>query len=356
MKRLFITFLWILLASCILQCQSSSNAILRIERVQPGEAVCALVSNDGSYRLEKMLQNKDEIYQGMMDLSRLDHLRELIANQQLSGLSQTDVRKPLITDTADDVQLAIRRNGGWQELVFLSPGSRRPFKESLEPLLRWFQDLQKQRPSATRVKSPRTSCMPPPENQIVVVADSTSVNTGTAADLSGYFFRIYSDHYYHGRVDASCTVVFGDGHFRRERGGQTYMQERRDKITEGQIEADAVRKLTEILNAPAIKDSPDNSKDPPQWVIEGSWTKLDIPRKDRVQKLLFETTFNTINRDTDIGGKSNMDYRISDRKVLDPLTRWMKEYTDGQSGTQSEGIGNDCFPGKKVADLAKPAQ
>ncbi len=98
--------------------QSVSPAILRIERVQPGEAVCALVSDDGTYRLEKMFQNKNEMYKGTMELSRLDQLRTLIANQQLSGLSQADIHKPLVTDTADDMQLAVRRRGGWQELVF----------------------------------------------------------------------------------------------------------------------------------------------------------------------------------------------------------------------------------------------
>ncbi len=356
MKPLCMTCAYILLACCVLQGQSFSKAILRIERVQPGEAICALVTDDGSYRLEKMFQSKDEFYEGTIDSSRLDNLRKLLANQRLSSLSQTDIHKPLMSDSADDLQLAIRRDAGWQELVFLSPASRKPFKDSLEPLLHWFQELQKQRPSATRVQGPRTSCMPPPENRLLVVADSNSPKTGTAPDFSGYFFRIYSGHYYHGRIDSLCTVVFGDGHFRRERGGQTYMQERHDKITEGQISSAAVDKLREIINSPAIKDSPDNPNDPSQWVIEGSWTNLEIPRKERVQKLLFETTFNTLNAHTDIGGKSNMQYRISDKKALDPLTRWMKEYTDKQSGTESEGVGNDCYPGKKIADFTKPAQ
>lgn len=327
-----------------------------MERVQSGEAVCALISDDGSYRLEKVMQNKNEMYMGTIDPSRLDQLRKLLANQQLNGLSQADIHKPLITDTADDVQLAIRRDAGWQELLFLSPASRKPFKESLDPLLRWFQDLQKQRSSATRIAGSRTSCMPPPETQVVIVADSATAKTSTQAESSGYLFRIYSGHFYHGRVDTSCTVVFVDGRFHREHGGQTYMQERRDKITEGKVDADAVPQLRGILNMPALKDSPDNPEEPPQWVMEASWTHLDIPRTDRVQKLLFETTFNTINSATEIGGKSNMGYRISDKTILEPLTHWMKRYTDTQAGAQSEGVGNDCYPGKKVVDLAKPAR
>jgi hypothetical protein len=46
-----------------------------------------------------------------------------------------------------------------------------------------------------------------------------------------------------------------------------------------------------------------------------------------------------------------MDDRISDKRVLEPLTRWMKEYTDAKSGAQAADVGNDCYPGKKVADL-----
>jgi len=103
MKTFVFTSVFILLIACRLECQSSSRAILRIERVQDGEAVCALISDDGGYRLEKMFQNKNEMYNGTMDISRLEHLRELLRNEQLRGFSQTDIHKPLITDTADDV-------------------------------------------------------------------------------------------------------------------------------------------------------------------------------------------------------------------------------------------------------------
>lgn len=356
MKSFLMMSAGILFMASGLRGQSVSPAILRIERVQPGEAVCALVSDDGTYRLEKMFQNKNEMYKGTMELSRLDQLRTLIANQQLSGLSQADIHKPLVTDTADDMQLAVRRRGGWQELVFISPGSRKPFKRALDPLLHWFQDLQKQRPSAARVAGSPTSCMPMAENQLVASVVPETPKAIAVADVSGYLFRIYSSHFYHGRVDASCTVVFGGGRFRRERGGQTYMKDRRDKITEGQLAADDIRQLKEVLDAQELKNSPENSEDPPQWVIEGSWTGLDIPRKDKVQKLLFETTFNTLNDQNDIGGKSNMDYRIANKKLLEPLARWMKEHTDKQAGVQSEGVGNDCYPGKTVADAVKPAQ
>ena len=107
MKTVVFTSACILLIACRLECQSSSRAILRIERVQDGEAVCALISDDGGYRLEKMFQNKNEMYNGTMDISRLEHLRKLLRNEQLSGLSQTDIHKPLITDTADVARLCL---------------------------------------------------------------------------------------------------------------------------------------------------------------------------------------------------------------------------------------------------------
>lgn len=94
-----------------------------MERVQRGEAVCVLVQDDGSYRLEKLFRAKTEMYTGSLDSTRIERLRAMLDDDQLRKLSQENIHKPLITDTIDDLQFAILRNRGWQELMFHAPAS-----------------------------------------------------------------------------------------------------------------------------------------------------------------------------------------------------------------------------------------
>lgn len=354
MKRLLLCLVCILYTASGACGQSNSRSLLRIERAQPGETVCALVNDNGSYRLEKILQAKSEMYTGSIAPERMDQLRTMLVNQQLSKLSQADIHNPLIADTGDDLQIAIRRGRSWQELLFFS-GGRKPFKESIDPLLHWFQDLQKQRPSATRVEGPRTRCMPMPESQIVESATSATLTPSTVATAAiGYIFRINSSHYYNGRVDTVCTVVFGDGRFHWERGGQTYGANRRDKIAEGQLDSKTLQQARDLLNSPELKDSPGNPRDAGRPMFEGSWTELEIPREGKVQNLSFLTSFNTLGTTREVGGTSNLTYHVADRKLLEPLTEWMKQHTDKHAqGTETDGVGSDCHPSPTAVQADK---
>jgi hypothetical protein len=371
MKGVLLTAVCILFSFHSAHSQSGSHFLLRMERAQPGETACVLVNDNGSYRLERILQNKQEMYAGAFDAARMDQLRAMLANQQLSGLSQSDIRTPLITDTFDDLQIAIDRSGGWQELAFSSPASRKPFRDSIDPLLRWFQDVKKQYPSATRLDGQPTHCMPGPEIQMVpgapsvTAAHSSATNAESAASQSpplttvttaagGYLFRINSSHYYKGRVDGSCTVVLENGHYRRERSDQRYRADRRDKIAEGELDPEAIHQLKELLDSRGLKDSPGNPGNPERHMREGTRTELAIPRGGEVQHLLFLTMFNTRGIPDGIGGTNNLAYHVADLKLLEPLTQWMEQHTDKQAQVaESDGVGNDCYPSKAVVEAGK---
>ncbi len=345
MKRLLTAVIVPLLAAAFPRGASSQStavqALLRLERVQMGEAVCVLIQDDGSYRLEKLFRAKTEMYTGTMDEKRVEQLKTLLANEEFRKLSQENIHPPLITDTLDDLQFAIWRDRGWQELTFLSPASRKPFKELIDPLLRWFQDLQKQRPGAVRVEGSPTRCMPATANRLVV---NTAPETPTPiAKPAVYLFRISSSHAHGARVESTCTIVFADGHFHRERTGQTYGAARQDKVVDGQLDSEALQQLKVLLEAQELKDSPgDSDIDATRLMMEGDMTSLVVPRNGKVQNLLFSSSFNTIGHPKEIGGLSNLTYHIADQSVLKPLTQWMKEHTEKPSRDETERAGNEC--------------
>jgi hypothetical protein len=236
----------------------SSPGVFRMERVQRGEAVCVLVQGDGSYRLEKLFRAKTEMYTGTMDSARIERLRTMLADEQLRRLSQEDIHNPLISDAVDHLQFDVWRDKGWQELRFSAPESRKPFKVSLDPLLQWFRDLQKRPPDSVRVEGSPTRCQPLPVTELVTTAETfeapkPAVGAGNSVQ---YLFRAYSHHFYRGSVDSTCTIVFGDGSYRREHSNQSGLGARKDKVADGQLEIEAIQKLKVLLGSPELEGSP----------------------------------------------------------------------------------------------------
>ncbi len=348
MKKLPLSCVSLLVWSCspFATVAQTGPALLRMERVQVGEAVCVLVQDDGTYRLEKLFRAKTEMFTGSLDAARVEQLRAMLANEPLRKLSQENVRKPLITDAIDDLQFAIWRTEGWQELTFSTPDSRKPYKEALDPLLHWFQDLQKHPPAAARVEGSQTRCQPTHVTKLTTtIGNPLTSGPAPASNTAAYLFRFNSIHYYRARVDGACTIVFCDGSYHGERSDQTYLGHRRDKIVDGRLEPEAIEKLKTVLGSRELESDPSTPDDwNPQLMREGSVTVLSVPRQREVQRLVFSDAFNTKGNWREIGGLSNMQYRVSDKKHLGPLIAWMKLYTDKHgNAVEQEAAGNDCL-------------
>ena len=336
--------LCVLASGCLLLGQSdTTHPLIRMERIQPGEAICVLVSSDGNYRLEKLYRSKNELYVGTISSGALTELRNLISVAPLPNLSQRDVHTPLVTDTFDELDLAILREKGWQQLKFGSPEGRKPYKESLDPLLRWFQTLQKDRPGANKIDGSPSRCAPPPVKVAIAEGTSSNVTESASSPRSNFLFRLQSSHFYSGDFESKCTVVFRDGKYHAERSRQERGANRKDEISEGELPNDVIDELSPILNSTDLTSRPWNPDGtPPQFAQEGTLTVLTIPREKGVQNLAFSTAFRTFTSPNEIGGKSNMNYQVSDEKLLDPLKRWMKLHLDHE--LFHDGTINNCSP------------
>jgi hypothetical protein len=303
----------------------------RMERLRPGEDVCVLVAEDGNYRMERYYAPRTEIYIGVLDPAQIAQIHTMLTAGLLPTLSQAEIHNPLVSREIEIVQLNMMEKNGWRQLRFTAPESRKPYRASLDPLLNWFQDLQKELHSATKLESAPSRCAPPTANTTPIRPGSGEV--AKVASGQGrrppYLFRLYASHYYRGSADASCTIVFANGSFHRELSNQgsspSFDTERRDKIVEGQLNDTTIQELREILIAPELR----NTLTPPsssRRVREGTMTNLTIPRNDGVQNLFFLSDFNSPNPfDAAGGGRQNLEYHASDEKVLQPLKHWIKQ-------------------------------
>ncbi len=325
------------------QALDAPHALLRIERLQAGEAVCALVDDDGTYRLEKLFRAKAEMYTGKASNDEIEQLIQILENPQLRTLSQEKVVGEMISDTLDALDLAIWRQREWQTLSFHNPSSRKPFKDELDPLLRWFQKLQKGRPAAVKVEGAASRCVPAKELR-QDTRKTDELMGAPAGSEAKYLFRFYSSEFARERAESNCTVVFADGTYRRETRFQPIFGSKTDRSYSGQVSTDSLAELKHLLDSPDLKKAhSDPGKELLAGDLEGS--AVYIPRENEIQHLRFASQFNTHIPPLNLGGMSNMAYHIADHKVLDPLKHWVKQHTDKLEGGSETGKAVDnCFP------------
>jgi hypothetical protein len=323
--------------------------LLRIERLQSGEAVCALVQEDGTYRLEKLVRAKGDMYTGTTAPDQVDLLRRILAEADLRKLSQESIKGDMMTDTLDSLDVAIWRERGWQVLSFRNPSSRRPFKDALDPLLKWFQDLQKKRPSSTKIEGSATRCLPPKELQAQTQppVEGLPVPASTPAPFEpAYLFRFESSEFSRGILTRTCTVLFSDGTYRLEKRTESIEGSKTDRGYRGRVNTDSLTALKNLLDSQDLKNAVSDSGKQ-QWAQNVEKATLSVPRENGIQRLEFASEFNTLGDPRKPGGMSNLGYHTSSQKLLDPLKRWMNQHTNKQEGgTAKDETVNDCLPVK----------
>jgi len=326
-----------------------AQTLLRIERLQSGEAVCALIQEDGTYRLEKLVRAKGDMYAGTTAPDQVDLLRRILAETDLRKLSQESIKGDMMTDTLDSLDVAIWRERGWQVLSFRNPSSRRPFKDALDPLLKWFQDLQKKRPSSTKIDGPATRCLPPKELQAqnqAPVEEALPSPPVTVPFEPVYLFRFESSEVSRGILSSTCTVLFSDGTYHLEKRTQSVAGSKTDRGYRGRVNMDSLASLKNLLDSPDLTNAV-SDRGNRQWAQNIEKATLSVPRENGIQRLEFVGEFNTLGDPKKPGGMSNLGYHTSSQKLLDPLKRWMNQHINRQEGgTGADETVNDCLPTK----------
>jgi hypothetical protein len=313
--------------------------MFRMERVQNGEAVCVLVHRTGAYRLEKLFRAKLELYGGTLDPADAEKMAAILGEPKLTALTQQQISSPLMRST-DDVQLAIWRDTDWQQLTFYGKEGRKPYRDFMDPLLNWLQEVGKY-PNATRLKGPATRCIPAKSEMPLVTASLAQSST------SPYLFWLESEHFYKS-IDQTCTVVFPDGSYHWEHSEQPWDGPRRDMIATGKVSEAALQNLRTVLDSPDLKNAPDTKDGTGRTAREWYGLKLQIPRESRTQKLYFEEGFNTVNVPREPGGMSNLQYQVSDSRVAEPIKEWIKSNGIPPRDAVREGKGNNCWPKSEI--------
>src|SRR5437868_4181190 len=141
---------------------TESAPLMRMERQTRDEDVCILVRGDGQYHLERVALGlgKSRVFEESFPADSVSQLEQMLNVDELKQISQNQIKMELVGEDLDHVLLAINRPNGWQSLNFPTGKSRKPFRNSVDPLVKWLERSMQQ-PHPLPPNTPTRRCMPP---------------------------------------------------------------------------------------------------------------------------------------------------------------------------------------------------
>jgi len=344
---------------------SSSPFPVRLERQTREENVCMLVQQSGTYHLERVVTGRPRVFEGTLGAPAMDELEGLLRSDQLANLKQAQIETTLASEDMDQLLVAISRPYGWQSLNFPSGKSRKPYKSSVDPLVRWLDRNKQQQDPIVGVATNR--CMP-----------SQAAQAGTAGPKPNpsnpYLMRIVVDHYEPSRLGGGsadalsrgggagsmnsqsavnstadlkisrvCAVVYESGRYRLEKSTQQFGSTVRTEIYRDTLDKTQLDELRKILDNPKLSALP-NSSAPAVFAKEGELISLAVPREKSVQALSFSSFFGA--RTAEAGMKDNTSTAVSANvELTHPIRKWIKQNVEEHKAQQlKDAPSTVCIP------------
>jgi hypothetical protein len=367
---LFLYSLWSVLAGSIAWGQSSDTSsgtpLMRMERQTRDEDVCILVRNDGQFHLERVALGlgKSRVFEGTLPGDSMSQLQQMLNVGELKQLSQSQIKMELVGEDLDQLLLSVNRANGWQSLNFTAGKSRKPFKNSVEPLVKWLErNMQQPHPLPPDTHTSR--CMPPKENATEsAVQGPPSSMQGPSAESTAqaaknpYLLRIIEEHYvadstttavsfqqsYDQKVERVCIVVYRSGRYRMERSKQALNTAVRADVYHDSLSEGQVQELQKLVEAPEVVKLDHQTAGVGLKIKEGEIVNLVIPRGTSTQKLSFASYFGV--RSQEVGLRDNLHTGIdADLPVVKPLRNWLKANIENRKGSPEKDVpSTTCIP------------
>lgn len=318
--------------------------LLRLERLLPYRDVCVLLRSDGQYHLEILEPNHTRILEGALSSAALRELGQISSSEKLAQLQQGDIRTPLVESERDEFLISILRLGRWQNLRFADGETREPYRELLDPLLKWLDRVQQEKAKLLTEEAARNNCLPPEEVHLKKRSgeNAFSDNQTSAPSNRNYILRMVASQFDAGRNAKSCVLVSLSGAYHFRRSDKLRGKDIRTVVIDGILSADAVRSLRGILDADELKGRP--AENPPAGrFIAGTLTSLWIPRQTAPQEI---NSWRYVYLAKSAGGGGDVPLMVDhDSAVFKPLNEWFRTILRKEREVQVQEPANpQCLP------------
>jgi hypothetical protein len=340
---------------------------MRLERQTRSEDVCVLVHSDGQFHLERIAPGvfQSRIYEGTFPADQVAELRQMLDNDKLKGATQQQIKMELVGEDQDQVLLAIDRANGWQSLHFPSGNSRKPYKEALDPLLKWL-DRAKQQPHAMP-NAVSDRCMPAKDANAETQTASAGSGSKASAEIKSseknpYLMRFVEDHMSTSQehaasivrgmqedsvdatVEQTCMIVYASGKYRLEKTKQIMNDKPRSQVYLSTLTDSQLGELKQLLSDPQVANLQHTTDAVAGGIREGEIVNLAIPRGPHTQMLSFASRFGV--RTQAAGMKDNLTTQVDEElNNIKPLRKWLKSNLEDRKGAPAKDeAATNCMP------------
>lgn len=291
-----------------------SPYLLRLEHKTFNGHACAMLQESGVFHLEWGEGDSVKVAEGKMQPVELGKIEDALREPVLDHLTQNQIEEPLLR-THDILTIDIFRRDHWQDVIFSSAQSQEPYRRSLQPLLRWLDDLHKFPHKDLSENEGRNNCLLPkkialttrgekpklpaahmsrsssPEQPAGAAQKPTEITRAGETPVP-VMLRLFSMSKKSAIAEERCLLVKENGAYRRElRVQQEGSGNVRTKIYGGMMTAPELSELREILDEPALSSISHHKTSRLVLPMSGEMLQLQIPRPSGVQEIVLSTTF-----------------------------------------------------------------
>ncbi len=328
---------------------AASVYLLRLERARFLQSVCVLLSGNGQYHLERHTLQKVRVFEGSLDADELRSVVHILSGDRLFNLEQKQIPDLMLKSDNDQVMLEIHRPGSWQQLVFPDSASREPFRDAMDPLLKWFEAVNKRKMHELSEEAGRNNCLPPSkpeftqrrETQSQQPVTSTPPSANVPPPLPTYALQMFDNRMVNYQTQVSCLLVATSGAYHLVKQSKSYNKGLSNMVLDGTLNPPELASLRAILDAPDLVNQPEEKQEVEViFATDSYFTRLTIPRSGKVQKIAAWKSYRIINH--------TLTRSIEDHgtKLLAPLREWLKVNINEKAAVPTATPPNPrCSPG-----------
>jgi hypothetical protein len=321
-----------------------------MERARYLQSVCVLLTGNGEYHLERHTLEKVRVFEGALNADELRNVVHILSSDVLFNLKQNAIPDLMLKADDDHVMVTIHRPNFWQELSFPDSASRQPFREAMDPLMKWFEAINKRKMRELSEEAGRNNCLPPSKAEFAQrkevhpkpsAGDSSPPPPSVAAPRPTYAMQMIDRRLVKNQTQVSCLVVSASGAYHLVKQTKDYNRGLSSATLDGTLSSLALASLHAVLDAPDLVKQPEVTDEGEMvFYATGSYfTRLNIPRDGKVQKVAAWKSYRIVNH--------VLTNTVDDQgtALLAPLREWLKNNIPDQSAVPTANPQNPrCSP------------
>ncbi len=340
--------------------------LLRLDHYTFEDHSCALLQTSGEFHLEIDHGDRVKVFEGTIDSHQLGEIKSDLNSDPLLNLSQQEIEEPIVrSGQYDKLQVTAFRGDSWQDLFFRSSDSQRAFKQSLQPLVHWLDDLHKLPHRELSEDAGKNNCLPrtpivlqirgaPPHHEVTaktradVLPSTPGLQSTTSAARAGpnsegdpsasaTILRLHLLEIKNGSAHDRCALVAESGTYRFEERIQKGAKPVETAVFSGRFNSGQLQQLRQILDDPNLANMNHREHRGGRVVpMMGNMLELSISRPEGNQQLVLSTAFDHPQFPGFYGGDGNL-------HNAEPLLKFLTEHVEGpQAERLSKEARNGC--------------